>query len=115
MVRDDLWSRVGPGVEGILCLSCLESRMGRPIAMDDLLLCGLTVQHPRLRAMVTDLLARWPAHGARKRRKKPRRLRPLTKRKALHVVSEEFRAIEPHATPVVDPLRVALADVARLR
>lgn len=40
-LRDDLWARVaGDGEEGypegILCLKCLERRMGRPLTVDDL-------------------------------------------------------------------------------
>lgn len=59
MVHDALWSRVGVG-DGVLCLECLESRLGRPLGVDDLKLCGATVQHPRARRMITALLRQYP-------------------------------------------------------
>lgn len=35
MVHDDLWFSVNPDGEGMLCLGCLEARLGRPLAAAD--------------------------------------------------------------------------------
>ena len=51
MVSDILWIVYGTG-RGMLCLPCLERRMGRPVRAIDLKLCGLTLMNPRLRRMI---------------------------------------------------------------
>jgi len=45
------------------------------------------------------------------KRERPRRSRKLTTRKALHVVAEEFRALEPHERPI----GTSIDDPATLR
>jgi hypothetical protein len=35
MVSDELWAAAGMGREGMLCLACLERRIGRELAIDD--------------------------------------------------------------------------------
>jgi hypothetical protein len=36
MIRNDLWAVYGVG-KGLLCISCMEYRLGRPLQADDLL------------------------------------------------------------------------------
>jgi hypothetical protein len=31
MVRDEVWLRVNPGRAGMLCIGCVEKRLGRPL------------------------------------------------------------------------------------
>ena len=35
MVKDEVWLSVAPTRESILCFACLESRLGRPLTLDD--------------------------------------------------------------------------------
>ena len=35
MVNHDIWTTVNPGVEGMLCIGCLEGRLGRELNADD--------------------------------------------------------------------------------
>lgn len=39
MVRDDIWERVWGDRPGLLCIGCLESRLGRTLASDDFTDC----------------------------------------------------------------------------
>lgn len=32
---DELWARVNPAIEGMLCLECVEKRLGRQLTPDD--------------------------------------------------------------------------------
>lgn len=60
MVHAALWAVCGLGTAE-LCLPCLEHRMGRRVDVCDLLLCPLTLEHPRCRRMVERALAGcWP-------------------------------------------------------
>ena len=34
-LRDDLWNAIVPGGRGMLCLDCLEVRLGRPLRKND--------------------------------------------------------------------------------
>mgnify|MGYP001002757325 CR=1 FL=1 len=44
MVEDDIWAKYGPDdKKDLLCISCLERRMGRPLEGLDIKLCHLTV------------------------------------------------------------------------
>jgi hypothetical protein len=36
MLRDDVWREANPSVEGMLCLDCLEKRLGRGVGWWDL-------------------------------------------------------------------------------
>jgi hypothetical protein len=38
VLKDDVWLTVapGPGDRGLLCLCCMEKKLGRPIGVDDL-------------------------------------------------------------------------------
>jgi hypothetical protein len=42
MVKNELWKRFGVGEE-MLCISCLEKRMGRKLTKEDLLDCPLNM------------------------------------------------------------------------
>jgi len=44
MVTDDIWKKYGVG-EQMLCIDCLEKRMGRKLTKDDFTLCQLNTQH----------------------------------------------------------------------
>jgi hypothetical protein len=57
MVDDRLWQACGVGPY-VACWECLERRMGRPIAVTDLLLCPVTAEHPKAREMILALLRR---------------------------------------------------------
>jgi hypothetical protein len=35
MVHGDVWARAGMGQHGMLCVGCLEERLGRPLAAND--------------------------------------------------------------------------------
>jgi hypothetical protein len=37
-VTNELWARVNPGGEGMLCIGCLEKRLGRELTPDDFLI-----------------------------------------------------------------------------
>jgi hypothetical protein len=36
MLEDALWAKVNGGPEGVLCLACVEERLGRSVTRDDL-------------------------------------------------------------------------------
>ena len=35
MLQDELWARIAPDVDGMLCLDCAEKRLGRPLNSSD--------------------------------------------------------------------------------
>lgn len=35
MIHNELWSRINPKISGMLCLVCLETRLGRALHRDD--------------------------------------------------------------------------------
>src|SRR5215831_13134691 len=39
MVKDELWEQAWPGIEGLLCISCLEERLARKLTPDDFTDC----------------------------------------------------------------------------
>lgn len=41
MVTHDLWAQHGVG-SGLLCMDCMETRLGRKLVKSDILLCVLT-------------------------------------------------------------------------
>lgn len=43
MVKNNLWKKIGVG-EKMLCMDCLESRIGRKLIKKDILVCPLTNQ-----------------------------------------------------------------------
>jgi hypothetical protein len=36
MLQADLWASINPRIEGMLCIPCLERRLGRKVCDDDL-------------------------------------------------------------------------------
>jgi len=53
MVQDDLWKTVNPDVDGMLCVGCLETRLGRTLTPADFTEapCNTEFPHsPRLQA-----------------------------------------------------------------
>jgi hypothetical protein len=69
MVSDALWSVHGVG-DGELCLRCLESRLHRRVTVGDLMICGVTLEHPRLRRLVEAELRRYLARRDRRTQKR---------------------------------------------
>lgn len=69
MVSDALWSVHGVG-GGELCLRCLERRLHRRVTVGELMICGATLEHPRLRRLVDAELRRYPARRSRRARKR---------------------------------------------
>lgn len=43
MVMDELWNQYGVG-RGLLCLSCFEKRLGRPLVKEDIKICELNIE-----------------------------------------------------------------------
>lgn len=43
MVTDKVWRRVNPEDKGMLCIKCLETRLGRQLIYKDFLWCPLNV------------------------------------------------------------------------
>jgi len=41
MVQHDIWKKYGVGL-GLLCMSCMEERIGRKLIKDDILVCHVT-------------------------------------------------------------------------
>lgn len=41
MLQHDLWAKYGVG-EGMLCMNCIEDRLGHPLTKDDILPCHVT-------------------------------------------------------------------------
>jgi hypothetical protein len=35
MLKDRLWKRINPSIDGMLCLPCAEKRLGRPLSRRD--------------------------------------------------------------------------------
>lgn len=55
MVHDDVWLEANPASDGMLCLGCLEARLGRPLVAEDFTDApvnhqSFARQSPRLRA-----------------------------------------------------------------
>ena len=43
MLRHELWKTINPQVKGMLCMDCVEGRLGRKLIKSDILICPLTV------------------------------------------------------------------------
>lgn len=41
MIKHDLWEKHGTG-EGMLCMDCLESRLGHKLKKEEILVCPIT-------------------------------------------------------------------------
>jgi len=44
MIKNELWEKIGVG-EKMLCMDCLESRIGRKLIEQDILVCPLTKEN----------------------------------------------------------------------
>jgi hypothetical protein len=44
MVRDDVWRAAHPAGEGILCVACLERRLGRELEFEDFVWLPINVE-----------------------------------------------------------------------
>ena len=44
MIQNELWNKHGVG-EGMLCMDCIEERIGHPLTKEDILSCILTRSH----------------------------------------------------------------------
>jgi len=54
MIKDELWSEFG-NEKGMLCLACMEKRLGREITHDDLTNCAVNWSHPRWNGIQMDM------------------------------------------------------------
>ena len=55
MIKDDLWEKVYPQTKGMLCMDCLEGKLGRKLTKSDILVCHLTKNiNPYTRAILND-------------------------------------------------------------
>ena len=43
MLKDDIWFKIHPQKNGMLCMNCAEKKLGRPLQRDDILICPLKV------------------------------------------------------------------------
>lgn len=41
MLHDDIWAAVHPSLDGMLCIGCVEARLGRTLTPNDFLPCPL--------------------------------------------------------------------------
>lgn len=55
MVQDKLWEKHGPK-EGMLCITCLEKRIGRKLEFEDFTTCILNRQNSHVRGL---LIKKW--------------------------------------------------------
>lgn len=44
MLKDEVWEKIFPMNNGMLCMSCAESRLGRKLQKEDILVCRLTTE-----------------------------------------------------------------------
>jgi hypothetical protein len=42
MLKDEVWKRINPKVEGMLCMDCCEKKLGRKLIAADIHPCPLT-------------------------------------------------------------------------
>lgn len=42
MLKHDVWKRINPQINGMLCVGCCENRLRRNFIADDILVCPLT-------------------------------------------------------------------------
>lgn len=43
MLKDEVWREIHPKIAGMLCMDCVEIKLGRPINQNDILICPLTI------------------------------------------------------------------------
>ena len=56
MVKDTLWVSVVPNQKGMLCIGCLEKRLGRSLTLTDFFACPLTFEVNRKSNRLRDRL-----------------------------------------------------------
>lgn len=55
MLKDELWAEIHPQIDGMLCMDCVEEKLGRKLIADDILICPLTVAlNPYTRKILAD-------------------------------------------------------------
>ena len=60
MLKDRLWKRINPSVDGMLCLPCAEKRLGRPLSRKDFKDVPLNTYQARACLELAERLARDP-------------------------------------------------------
>lgn len=51
MVTHDLWAQHGVG-RGLLCMDCMEKRLGRKLVRADIIPCPVTLSNPYTKALL---------------------------------------------------------------
>ena len=46
MVEDDIWDKYAPGLRVMLCLKCLEKRLGHKLGIKEITFCPLNLDNP---------------------------------------------------------------------
>lgn len=55
IVREEVWKQKGLNDSELLCMDCMESRIRRPLQVEDLTLCNLnTMMNPYTRQILLD-------------------------------------------------------------
>jgi hypothetical protein len=54
-VTNELWARVNPGGDGMLCIGCLEKRLGRELTPDDFPSCSDDRDYPKSQRLLERL------------------------------------------------------------
>jgi len=60
MLKDRLWRKIHPSTDGMLCLSCAEKRLGRPLTRRDFTSARLNTGQARICPELAARLARDP-------------------------------------------------------
>ena len=45
MLNDDIWKSIHPNIAGMLCMDCVEKKLGRLLTKEDIKLCPLTTRY----------------------------------------------------------------------
>jgi hypothetical protein len=60
MLKDRLWRRINPSIDGMLCLRCAETRLGRPLHRGDFKTLPVNFNQARICPELAARLARDP-------------------------------------------------------
>jgi hypothetical protein len=100
VVTDELWACANPGDVGMLCIGCLERRLGHELTPDDFKSCPVNSDHrgfPKSGRLLQRLGSNaWPLHRKPLRKfASPRKRRPSSRpgERAMDQLVLEFAAV----------------------